>query len=72
MKRRLSLLLLVFLTLACGNSRKLKGPFDVWERTVITMNDGIMYVFVTDDRRASVELRMPCKDLTDEDLRSDL
>jgi peptide deformylase len=72
MKRRLSLFLLVFLTLACGNSRKLKGPFDVWERTVITMNGDIMYVFVTDDRRDSVGLRMPCKDLSEEELQSDL
>ena len=72
MKRRLSLFLLVFLTLACGNSRKLKGPFDVWERTVITMNGDIMYVFVTDDRRDSVGLRMPCRDLSEEELQSDL
>ncbi len=72
MKLRLSLFLLILLTVACGNSRKLRGPFEVWERTVITMNPGVMYVFVTDDRRDSVELRMPCKDLADEDLRSDL
>ena len=72
MKARISLLLLIVLLASCGNTRKARGPFEVWERTVITMNSGIMYVFVTDDRRDSVELRMPCKDLSDEELRSDL
>ena len=66
------LLLLIVLRAACGTPRKQKGPFEVWERTVITMNRGIMYVFVTGDRRDSVELRMPCKNLSDEELRSDL
>ena len=72
MKVRIPLLLLFVLLTACGTPRKQKGPFEVWERTVITMNRGIMYVFVTGDRRDSVELRMPCKNLSDEELRSDL
>ena len=72
MKARISLLLLIVILAACGNTRKARGPCEVWERTVITMNSGIMYVFVTGDRRDSVELRTPCKDLSDEELRSDL
>ena len=72
MKVRIPLLLLLLILAACGNTRKVRGPFEVWERTVITMNSGVMYVFVTGDRRDSVELRMPCKDLSDEELRSDL
>ena len=57
---------------ACGSPRKSQGPFEVWERTVITMNPDVMYVFVIDDRRDSLELRRPCKDLSDEELSSDL
>ena len=73
MKFRIPLLLLLIVLLAaCGNSRKLRGPFQVWERTVITMNHGVMYVFVTDDVRDSAELRYPCTDLSDEELQSDL
>ena len=60
------------LTAACAGPRKMQGPFEVWERTVITMNRDVMYVFVTDDYRDSVELRRPCRDLSDEELRSDL
>ena len=72
MKVRFSLLLLMLLLAACGNSRKLRGPFQVWERTVITMNGEVMYVFVTDDVRDSAELRYPCTELSDEELQSDL
>lgn len=65
-------LLLPVLTAACGGPRKVQGPFEVWERTVITMNRDVMYVYVTGDYRDSLDLRMPCKDLSDEELRSDL
>ena len=72
MKVRFSLFLLTLLLVACGGTRKVRGPFEVWERTVITMNHGVMYVFKTEDARDSVELRYPCTDLSDEELQSDL
>ena len=72
MKGHFLLVSLFVLLAACGGPRKLRGPFQVWERTVITMNDSVMYVFVTDDVRDSAELRMPCTDLSDEELQSDL
>ena len=72
MKVRFLLLSLLVLLAACGSPRKVRGPFQVWERTVITLNDDVMYVFVTDDPRDSLELRYPCTDLTPEELQSDL
>lgn len=56
----------------CTGPRKLQGPFEVWERTVITMSDSVMYVFNVNDYRDSVELRYSSKDLSGEDLQSDL
>ena len=63
---------LAVLLAACGGPHKLKGPFEVWERTVITMSDSVMYVFVVNDFSDSLELRAPCRDLSEEELRSDL
>lgn len=70
--RTLLFTILAVLLLACGNPRKLQGPFEVWERTVITMSDTVMYVFVVSDFQDSLELRATCRDLSDEELRSDL
>lgn len=64
--------LLAVLLLACGGPRKLKGPFEVWERTVITLSDTVMYVFVVTDFMDSLELRAHSRDLSQEELRSDL
>ena len=63
---------LAVLLLSCGSPRKLQGPFEVWERTVITMSDSVMYVFVTSEFMDSLELRATCRDLSEEELRSDL
>ena len=57
---------------ACAGSRRARGPFEPWERTVITMSDSVMYVFVVDDERDSAVLRTPCRNLSDEELRSEL
>ncbi len=57
---------------ACGGPRKLQGPFEVWERTVITMSDSVMYVSVVSDFEDSLLLRAHCRDLSDEELSSDL
>ena len=62
----------LLLLAACGGPRKTAGPFEVWERTVITMSDSVMYVGVVSDRADSLELRATCRDLSDEELRSDL
>ena len=73
MKARFLLIaVLAALLLACGSPRKLQGPFEVWERTVITMSDSVMYVFVTSEFMDSLELRATCRDLSEEELRSDL
>ncbi|MBR5075856.1 MAG: peptide deformylase [Bacteroidales bacterium] len=63
---------LAVLLLACGCPRKAQGPFEPWERTVITMSDSVMYVFVSNDPADSLELRTPCREFTEEELRSDL
>ena len=70
--RFLSIYVLAVLLLACGGPRKVQGPFEVWERTVITMSDSVMYVFVSKDYTDSLELRAPSRDLSEEELRSDL
>ena len=57
---------------ACAGPRKFQGPFEVWERTVITMSDSVMYVSVVSDMEDSLLLRAHCRDLSDEELRSDL
>ncbi len=73
MKARFLLIaVLAALLLSCGSPRKLQGPFEVWERTVITMSDSVMYVFVTSEFMDSLELRATCRDLSEEELRSDL
>ena len=73
MKARFLLIaVLAALLLACGSPRKLQGRFEVWERTVITMSDSVMYVFVTSEFMDSLELRATCRDLSEEELRSDL
>lgn len=64
--------LAVLILVACGSPRKLRGPFEVWERTVITMSDSVMYVFVKSEFMDSIELRAHCRDLSDEELQSDL
>lgn len=64
--------LAVLFLVACGSPRKLRGPFEVWERTIITMSDSIMYVFVKSEFMDSLELRAHCRDLSDEELQSDL
>ena len=64
--------LAVLILIACGSPRKLRGPFEVWERTIITMSDSIMYVFVKSEFMDSLELRAHCRDLSDEELQSDL
>ena len=71
-KRLLLVPVLAVLLLACGGPRKVKGPFEVWERTVITMSDTVMYVFVVNDLQDSLELRHTSRDLSEEELRSDL
>ena len=58
--------ILLVLAASCGQGRKLAGPFEVWERTVITMNDSVMYVSVVSDFEDSLLLRAPCRVLSDE------
>ena len=74
MKARIPLFICLFCVLvsACGGTRRLKGPFEVWERTVITMSDSVMYVSVVSDFEDSLGLRAACKELGEEELRSDL
>ena len=65
--------LVLSVLLACGvHPRRDTGPFEVWERTVITMSDSVMYVGVVSDFADSLELRAACRDLSDEEIRSDL
>ena len=47
--------LAVLILIACGSPRKLRGPFEVWERTIITMSDSVMYVFVKSEFMDSIE-----------------
>ena len=70
--RHLFFILLLYVLASCGGSRKLSGPFEVWERTVITMSDSVMYVNVVSDFEDSLGLRAVSKDLSDEELQSDL
>ena len=70
--KHLFFIILVCTLASCGGGRKLSGPFEVWERTVITMSDSVMYVYVVGDRADSLELRGACRDLSDEELQSDL
>ena len=70
--RHLFLIILAYALASCGGGRKLSGPFEVWERTVITMSDSVMYVYVVEDFADSLELRAVCRDLSDEELQSDL
>lgn len=70
--KHLFLIILACVLASCGGGRKLSGPFDVWERTVITMSDSVMYVYVVGDRADSLELRGACRNLSDEELQSDL
>ena len=68
--RHLFFIILAYALAACGVAKK--GPFEVWERTVITMSDSVMYVNVVSDFEDSLGLRAACKDLSDEELQSDL
>jgi len=72
MKVRFPLFFVLVLLAACGNPGKYQGPFQVWERTVITMSDSVMYVGVVSDPSDSLELRAVCRDLSGEELRSEL
>ena len=73
MKRNPLIICLILCALAaCSSPRKLQGPFEVQERTLITMSDTVMYVNVVTDMMDSLELRGTCRDLTEEELRSDL
>lgn len=73
MKRNPLIICLILCALAaCSSPRKLQGPFEVQERTLITMSDSVMYVNVVTDMMDSLELRGTCRDLTEEELRSDL
>ncbi|NLZ19064.1 MAG: peptide deformylase [Bacteroidales bacterium] len=72
MKVRFPLFFVLVLLAACGSPGKYQGPFQVWERTVITMSDSVMYVGVVSDPSDSLELRAVCRDLSGEELRSDL
>ena len=70
--KHLFLIIFACVLASCGGGRKLSGPFEVWERTVITMSDSVMYVYVVGDLADSLELRGACRDLSDEELQSDL
>jgi peptide deformylase len=70
--KHLFLIILACVLASCGGGRKLSGPFEVWERTVITMSDSVMYVNVVSDFEDSLSLRAPSRDLSDEELQSDL
>ena len=70
--RHLFFILFLCALSACGGTRKLQGPFEVWERTVITMSDSVMYVGVVSDFEDSLELRASCRELSEEELLSDL
>ena len=73
MKRNPLIICLILCALAaCSSPRKLQGPFEVWERTVITMSDSVMYVSVVTDMMDSLELRGTCRDLSEEEILSDL
>ena len=68
--RHLFFIILAYALAACGGEKK--GPFETWERTLITKSDSVMYVFVVDDRADSLELREACRELSDEELQSEL
>ena len=52
--------------------RKPQKPFTVWERTLIEQSDSVMYVCVVTDPKDSLDLRTACRDLTDEEIGSEL
>ena len=68
--KHLFYIILAYVLASCGGVKK--GPFDAWERTLITKSDSVMYVFVVDDRADSLELREVCRELSDEELQSEL
>ena len=70
--KHLFLIIFACVLASCGGGRKLSGPFEVWERTVITMSDSVMYVNVVSDFEDSLTLRASSRDLSDEELQSDL
>ena len=67
--KHLFLIIVAYVLASCGAK---KGPFEAWERTLITRSDSVMYVFVVDDRADSLELRGACRELSDEELQSEL
>ena len=67
--KHLFLIIVAYVLASCGAK---EGPFEAWERTLITRSDSVMYVFVVDDRADSLELRDACRELSDEELQSEL
>ena len=68
--KHLFIVILLYVLASCGGVKK--GPFEAWERTLIEHSDSVMYVFVVDDRADSLELRDACRELSDEELQSEL
>ena len=68
--KHLFCVILLYVLASCAGTKK--GPFEPWERTVIERSDSVMYVFVVDDRADSLELRDACRELSDEELQSEL
>ena len=68
--KHLFIIILAYVLASCAGAKK--GPFSAWERTLIERSDSVMYVFVVDDRADSLELRDACRELSDEELQSDL
>ena len=68
--KHLFIVILLYILASCGGVKK--GPFETWERTLIEHSDSVMYVFVVDDRADSLELRDACRELSDEELQSEL
>ena len=68
--KHLFIIILACVLASCAGAKK--GPFSAWERTLIERSDSVMYVFVVDDRADSLELRDACRELSDEELQSDL
>ena len=69
-----ALIPILVLTLSSGDrlQRKQRGPFSAWERTLIEKSDSVMYVCVVTDPADSLVLRTACRDLTGEEIRSEL
>ena len=68
--KHILIIILACVLASCAGAKK--GPFNAWERTLIERSDSVMYVFVVDDRADSLELRDACRELSDEELQSDL